>query len=401
LRRTLLAGCLWVTVLLSLTGTARALPPQGVYEGCAPGGDPVSQQGVSACVARLGELRAHGFTIVLNYSALYGTSDEIRQYAAAAASLGIRLIWPLHHPRLRTGAGAQAYLQLGRECGCTSTPDLIRHMVSVVKDLPATYMYYVGDEVPDAEHGALLQISDLVHALDPTHPRFYVTFGANVTGQSLSGFTDAADVLGGDSYPVGVGADAALVISTTRTTARVAAAASRPYAMVLQAFCFCQDGYPQARYPTQAEYRQMLAATLRAGRPSFVLWWAYYRLRQSDDPATRLGDLESAVFGTPWPPDTRLTKTTSRSIAFQASEPSVTTECRLDSAPWSPCTSPVRLDGLAPGSHTVRVRARDGFGNVDPTPARRRVRIRNRVVGRARRANTASVHRTTPGRWIS
>ncbi|MCW3063936.1 MAG: hypothetical protein JWN32_1108, partial [Solirubrobacterales bacterium] len=188
----MLAGCLLVTVLLSLTGTARALPPQGVYEGCAPGGDPASQQGVSACVSRLGDLRAHGFTIVLNYSALYGSSDEIRQYAAAAASLGIRLIWPLHHPSLRSGAGAQAYLQLGRECGCASTPELIRYMVSVVKGLPATYMYYVGDEVPDTQHDAVRQISDLIRTLDPTHPRFYVTFGANVTTQSLSGFTDTA-----------------------------------------------------------------------------------------------------------------------------------------------------------------------------------------------------------------
>jgi hypothetical protein len=387
LRRTLLAGCLWVTVLLSFTGTASALPPQGVYDGCAPGGDPVAGQGVSACVSRLQQLRAHGFTIVLNYSSLYGSSDEIRQYAAAAESLGIRLIWPLHHPSLRTGAGAQAYLQLGRECGCTSTPDLIRYIVSMVKDLPATYMYYVGDEVPDTQHAAVRQISDLIHTLDPAHPRFYVTFGSNVTGQSLSGFTDTADMLGGDSYPIEVGGDPSVVSADTRTTARIATAAARPYAMVLQAFCFCQEGHPGARYPTRAEYRQMLGAALTAGRPSFVLWWSYYRLLESDDPAARVGDLFSAVFGTPWPPDTRLTRATSRSVAFEASEPSDTTECRIDSAPWSPCTSPVRLDGLAPGPHALRARARDSFGTVDPTPAVWHVRIRNllsfRVVARA------------------
>jgi hypothetical protein len=342
---------------------------------------------VSACVSRLRQLRADGFTIVLNYSGLYGSSDEVRQYAAAAASLGIRLIWPLHHPALRAGTGSQAYLQLARECGCTSTPDLVRYIVSVVKDLPATYMYYVGDEVPDAQHAGVQQVSDLIHALDPAHSRFYVGFGSDVPGQSLSAFTDTADVLGGDSYPIDVGGDPGIVAADTRTTARAAGRAGRPYAMVLQAFCFCQEGHAGARYPTRADYRDMLGAALSAGRPSFVLWWAYYRLLQSDDPTARVTDLVSAVFGSPWPPDTRLTGTLSRGFSVQTSEPSDTAECRLDARAWSPCTSPVRLDGLAPGTHVLRARARDAFGTADLTPAVRRIRVRNlvsfRVVGRA------------------
>ena len=48
----------------------------------------------------------------------------------------------------------------------------------------------------------------------------------------------------------------------------------------------------------------------------------------------------------------------------------VTFECRLDDeALWEPCASPLPLAGLAPGAHTLRVRAIDGSGNVDPTPA--------------------------------
>jgi hypothetical protein len=46
-------------------------------------------------------------------------------------------------------------------------------------------------------------------------------------------------------------------------------------------------------------------------------------------------------------------------------------EARLnaDSANFAPCTSPVVYEGLAPGSHVFRVRAKDQAGNVDSTPA--------------------------------
>lgn len=47
----------------------------------------------------------------------------------------------------------------------------------------------------------------------------------------------------------------------------------------------------------------------------------------------------------------------------------LTFECQLDSGGFSSCASPQNYSGLAPGSHTFDVRAIDGAGNVDPTPA--------------------------------
>lgn len=47
----------------------------------------------------------------------------------------------------------------------------------------------------------------------------------------------------------------------------------------------------------------------------------------------------------------------------------LTFECQLDSDGFSSCASPQNYSGLAPGSHTFDVRAIDGAGNVDPTPA--------------------------------
>ncbi len=60
------------------------------------------------------------------------------------------------------------------------------------------------------------------------------------------------------------------------------------------------------------------------------------------------------------------------SLTFSGDEAGVTFECDLDGAgTWDTCTSPSSVGPLADGSHTFRVRARDGAGNVDATPAAR------------------------------
>jgi hypothetical protein len=63
------------------------------------------------------------------------------------------------------------------------------------------------------------------------------------------------------------------------------------------------------------------------------------------------------------------TTSTDASFSFSSTEAGSTLACKLDSGSWSSCISPKSYSGLSVGSHTFSVRATDGAGNVDATPA--------------------------------
>jgi hypothetical protein len=96
-------------------------------------------------------------------------------------------------------------------------------------------------------------------------------------------------------------------------------------------------------------------------------------------PATRSWTVEAPV---PPPdttaPDTTIssgpsgnTTATSASFAFTATESGSSFQCKLDSGTWAGCTSPKGYSSLAVGAHTFSVKATDGAGNTDASPATR------------------------------
>ena len=58
-------------------------------------------------------------------------------------------------------------------------------------------------------------------------------------------------------------------------------------------------------------------------------------------------------------------------FSFSSNENGATFECSVDGAPFASCESPLTTDQLADGTHAFAVRATDGAGNVDGSPASR------------------------------
>jgi CSLREA domain-containing protein len=70
-----------------------------------------------------------------------------------------------------------------------------------------------------------------------------------------------------------------------------------------------------------------------------------------------------------------VTVSTSATFGFSSNEPGVTFTCSLDGAAFTDCDPPQAYTGLSVGEHTFSVRARDGEGNVDGSPATQAWRI--------------------------
>jgi hypothetical protein len=90
-----------------------------------------------------------------------------------------------------------------------------------------------------------------------------------------------------------------------------------------------------------------------------------------------------------YPPNTyiyKLLRLRGRGVAIQfgsgGGPPGDTFLCKLDRRPFSPCTTPRKWHGLAPGKHRVAVVATDAAGNRDGTPAVRTFRIGGKGKGR-------------------
>jgi hypothetical protein len=298
-------------VLLTLAAFARPaaaaipteLPPQGLYESCGP-----AERG-QACADRLAHMRSGGFTLVLNYRQWWATEADIRHYADTAQRLGMKIIWPFDSAPWRTGGDLRArYPQLAATCGCSDNAGFKRYVVGLVRDLPATWGYYVGDEVPEAQHVQARAFADQIKALDPNHPTMVVSVeyqGSQAAG--LAPFADTVDVLAGDYYPIGTeSADTTGPIAGH--VGDLAAAHGKPAGMVLQAFSwemYPEKGMAAPRWPTPAEMRRMRDLSLERARAGLILWYSYFDIVGSAEPERHWADLIAGAFAplpTPEPP---------------------------------------------------------------------------------------------------
>lgn len=274
-------------------------PPdgQGVYEGCGPSRGDV-------CLDRLNRIAAGGFRLVLNYDQLYGTASQQLAYAGRAHALGLKIIWAMDAATFWNGSDLRkAYPTLAATCGCADSHGFIRYVVGLVKDLPATWGYYIGDETLPKYHAQVLGFSNYVREVDPHHPRLFISDGAvPAWGALTSPFTDTAEVIGPDIYPFGpAGLPVSVVGSVAKKEQSLAAHAGKSSALVLQAFMNSEYADPRpgcapcTHFPTRAEMREMLQLALANSHPRLILWYSYFDILRSDDPAGHWADLVAAA----------------------------------------------------------------------------------------------------------
>lgn len=273
---------------------------QGLYESCSP------DKG-SVCLTRLQQMADAGFKLVINYDQFYGTADQQLVYAKQAHMLGMKIIWSMSDPAFWDGTNLLNYYpDLATTCACSDNNGFISYMINLVKALPATWGYYVGDEVKEQDHDRVKALADLVKRLDLSHPRLFVSDAdGTVLGANLTPFVDTAEVVGMDIYPI---SNSAKSISSVGKVAHTIQSIANRYhkspIIVLQAFSWAE--YPHddwtcspfpgcARFPTEDEMQQMRTLAVANAHLQFILWYSFFDILRSTDPSAHLAALTNAA----------------------------------------------------------------------------------------------------------
>lgn len=149
-------------------------------------------------------------------------------------------------------------------------------IVQRFKDKPAVLGWNIGDDAGD--HKTKLQILDLQQKIKEIDPKHYTSISISGWSRKWSEFADAADLIGGQSYPIGytlsnkikglpntlIEVNHSFKLATTESTKR-----NRPFIANVQAFSW--DG---ARSLTANEVYNMTYQSLLAGVKG-ILFFAY------------------------------------------------------------------------------------------------------------------------------
>lgn len=270
--------------------------------------------------ARLAQIASGGFQLVMNYASLFGHSTDLINYANYAQGLGLKIIWALHDTAIwlnnqqgSNNALYNTYTLLCSSAGLTNITandqTFTTYVVNLVMNHPATWGYYIGDEVVTANHSALLSHANYIKAADSHHPRIYIAGGSDLTSSFASGksiFSDVAEVIGDDYYPLGYTLLQWLNAEEEATgIQQYANKYNLQSAIVSQATSWVRY-YPPARsfnFPYDAPYPSALYMQEQRNicqnnmQPRIMLWYNYFDLLLSDNPGAHWSDLCWAVNG--------------------------------------------------------------------------------------------------------
>jgi hypothetical protein len=268
----------------------------GLYESCSP---TTSKD----CLSHLNVMAAAGFKLVINYGEMYGDASFQQAYLDRAQSVGMKVIVGLSNPTFYNGKDLRSHFPaLAKTCNCTNNHSFIQYVVNLVKNHPAVWGYYIGDEVEPGDHDRMKSaLADVVHQLDPKHPRLFIdTPGrSTATWRGNSPFFDTADVIGSDFYPVrGDPSDYPAIDQAGDVASGVQEYADtykKDSAIVLQAFSYSQYTIPGTPYPTASQMESMLSQTLANAHPRIILWYSYDDTMAYSNAAQHWNDLKSTI----------------------------------------------------------------------------------------------------------
>jgi len=215
---------------------------------------------------RLAAIRAAGLRVVLNYATEAMPVAEALRYARDAEATGLKLIWNLSDYRTQY------------ETLLTGQAEKLA-FVDETKDLPATWGYYVGDEVEQgtAEAAAMRRLNKAVEART-THGTLYVS---RPWRDQLRPFAEAADFVGPDPYPIcpppsWANPDPSVYEVGSWSGEMVRSAGRRP-AMVLQAFSWTQY-YPDTQrcWPSPEQIAASRIEAESSANPRLILWYCLH-----------------------------------------------------------------------------------------------------------------------------
>ena len=274
------------------------MPTQGIFESC-----PLDSM-LATCVQRLDVIRQAGLKVVAEPAG--GTSlGALAQYAQAAQSLGLSVMWELSNPiwwrEPPTGTGAAtSFGAFASACGCQDNADVLAYTIGWLAGQPATYGYYAADDsmIAPGDEGGVTSYVSQIKQRDPAHVVMIGTF-QDWQRRALVG---AADLIGQEVYPVTTQslmpqADHpdmwAYVRGTIDAAQQDARQAGKGTAFILQAFTWgdnvadgtaigvCSQADSTAscdarlRYPAGAEQLALRNAVIRRARPRLIMWWSF------------------------------------------------------------------------------------------------------------------------------
>jgi hypothetical protein len=268
--------------------------PQAIYQDCNLDGGGCSGPAGDTAISQLDKIAAANFSVVLNYSVFWTTKEELLAYAARAHSRHLKIMWTFNDPDFATYSDKPGkylindYTEIAASCGCSTNKGFLEYLVKLVKDLPATYGYNIGDEPTPNTAASVQNLYNIIRAVDSKHPEMVNATWDNATDPSLANLRKYlvpfhfADILGADYYPIGTGASASDTATAAGDVHTIATTYGKAAEIALQAFNWGQypgDGVctgSQCTYPTTHQLQTMLRDAATDAKPKVIFWYDYW-----------------------------------------------------------------------------------------------------------------------------